>query len=352
LNKLTRRLVGALLLGVVVYGALVLYRGASSIAESFAHYAFWTFAAACGLAFTNYLLRFAKWEYYLAALDIRGIPKRQSLLVFLSGFVLTVTPGKVGEVFKSLILYQLRKVPIATTAPIVVAERVTDLIAIIVMITVGSVSFPGGIVWASAGALAVFGLLAVVASPRLAGLLLAPFPRLPGRLGRAGARVVPKVVEGLQKLRVLTTPSRLVVPTLLSIVAWSLEGVGLWVILRGFGERAPLPITGFFYATATLAGALVPVPGGLGVTDKLLEEQLARIGGVHPATATAAMLLTRFATLWFAVAVGFAALGLLRAAHPELSSAEGLDPDGPSPAKSGPDAPAPGPEPRSPEKTP
>jgi glycosyltransferase 2 family protein len=346
LTKLSRRVVWAMLLGVLVYGAIVLYRGVETLAERFARYAWWTFAAACGLAFANYLLRFLKWEYYLAALGIRGIPKRQSLLVFLSGFVLTVTPGKVGEVFKSLILFQLRKVPIATTAPIVVAERVTDLIAVIVMISVGSIAFPGGAVWATAGATLVILLLAFVASPRVSGAALAALPRLPGALGRASLRLLPKIEQSLRQLRTLTTPSRLVLPAALSVIGWSLEGVALWVVLHGFGERAPLLITGFSYATATLAGALVPVPGGLGVTDKLLEEQMAHLGGVAPATATGAMILTRFATLWFAVGVGFAALAILRALHPELSAAEENASPGPSVT------PQERPEPSSSEKTP
>ena len=128
-------------------------------------------------------------------------------------------------------------------------------------------------------------------------------------------------------------------PTLLSIVAWALEGIALWVILRGFGAPPPITLTAFFYATATLAGALVPVPGGLGVTEKILEEQLARLGGVASATATSAMLLVRFATLWFAVAVGFAALALLRARHPALASS--ADPVIGSPP-GGPDADRPG----------
>ena len=35
-------------------------------------------------------------------------------------------------------------------------------------------------------------------------------------------------------------------------------------------------------------------------------------------TATAAMILVRFATLWFAVLVGFASLSLLKRRHPGL----------------------------------
>ncbi len=338
MSKLVRRLVGAMLLAVAVYGGLVLWRGVGSVARSFQTYAWETFAYACALAFSNYLLRFLKWEYYLAILGIRGIPKGESLLTFLSGFVLTVTPGKVGEVFKSLILFQTRGVPIARTAPIVVAERVTDLIGVITIIALGSVSFPGGLVWASAGATLVVSLLLFVSWRRLSHGLLAVLPRLPGTLGRVGARIAPKVDEALEGLRELTTPGRLVWPTLLSIVAWALEGIALWVILRGFGAPPPLTLTAFFYATATLAGALVPVPGGLGVTEKILEEQLARIGGVESATATASMLLVRFATLWFAVAVGFAALGLLRARHPSLATAGDGDAS-PRPVRGDADAP-------------
>jgi uncharacterized protein (TIRG00374 family) len=319
MSRTARRVISVMLLAVAVYGAFVLYGGVGKIEKSLQHYAWWTFVAACGLASFNYVLRFFKWEYYLSVLGIRGVPKGESFLTFLSGFVLTVTPGKVGEVFKSIILFQLRGVPIQRTAPIVIAERVTDLIGVIVLIAAGSVSFKGGVVWALAGAAVVLALLVFVGSPRLARAFLDVLPRLPGPLGRFFGPVVHTIEEALDKLRELTTPRRLVWPTLLSIAAWTSEGVALWVILQGLGERAPLPLTAFVYATSTLAGALIPVPGGLGVTDGLLEQQIARVLGAPTATALAAMLLVRFATLWFAVAVGFVALAILRATRPWLS---------------------------------
>jgi glycosyltransferase 2 family protein len=316
LGRLVRRVLAVMLVAVLLYGALVAYRGIASVSASFDRYAWWTFGAACGLAFANYLLRFLKWEFYLSVLGIRGIPKLESFLTFLSGFVLTVTPGKVGEVFKSLVLYQTRGVAFERSAPIVVAERVTDLVGVIAMIAIGSLGFAGGLYWAGAGSVVVLALLVFVASPRMSGAFLAALPKFPGALGGVGARVAPKVKTALEQLRTLTTPRRLWWPTLLSVVGWSLEGIGLWVILRGFGEQTSVTLAAFFYATATLAGALIPVPGGLGVTDKLLEEQLAHLGGVDTAAATAAMLLIRLATLWFAVVVGFVALGALRALHP------------------------------------
>ena len=44
------------------------------------------------------------------------------------------------------------------------------------------------------------------------------------------------------------------------------------------------------------------------------------MGHVDEATSTAAMMLVRFATLWFAVVVGFAALGALKRRYPKLLS--------------------------------
>jgi glycosyltransferase 2 family protein len=336
MSKLTRRLLAAMLLGVLVYGAFALYTGVDRVGRELQRYAWSTFALACGLAFSNYVLRFLKWEYYLSILKIRGVPKGESFLTFLSGFVLTVTPGKVGEVFKSLILFQLRGVPIERTAPIVIAERVTDLIGVIVMITLGSLSFPGGLVWASAGGALVLLLLVFVASPSMRRRMIAPLPRLPGALGRIGARVAPKVEVALGQLRDLTTPGRLVYPALLSIAAWSLEGIALWIILGGFGEHPALPLTAFIYATATLAGALIPLPGGLGVTDGLLKAQMGSLAHVGESTSMAAMLLVRFATLWFAVVVGFAALAILRALHPSLKGEAIADSPGPNPAPGAP----------------
>ncbi len=281
-----------------------------------AAFGWWAFAAACALAFGNYVLRYLKWEFYLSRLDIRGVGKVDSFLTFLSGFVLTVTPGKVGEVFKSLVLFETYGVPVARTAPIVVAERVTDLIGVIALIVLGSLGFSGGLFWAGAGSVVVATLLIVIASRSLSLRLIGLVERMPGRLGK----VAPRLHEAYDSLAVLVAPRNLLVPTVLSIGAWSLECLALWVILRGFAESTSVALCFFFYATSTLAGALVPVPGGLGVTEGALQGQMMEVGHVGASEATAAMILVRFATLWFAVLVGFLALSALKRRHPQLLS--------------------------------
>jgi hypothetical protein len=52
------------------------------------------------------------------------------------------------------------------------------------------------------------------------------------------------------------------------------------------------------------------------VTEAVIHEQLVHVAGAPEGVATACMLLIRLATLWWAVLVGFVALGWLRLEFP------------------------------------
>ena len=315
-----RKILVAMLFGVCVYGAFVVYTGLGKISASLEHFHGTAFLAACALAFGNYFLRFLKWEFYLSRLEIRGVKKLDSFLTFFSGFVLTVTPGKVGEVFKSLILFETYDVPMTRTAPIIVAERATDVIGIVALIVFGaSFGLGGGLVWAGIGIGLVLALLVVVANRKLSLQLIGVVARMPGRVGK----IAPKLEAAYESLATMLHPRNLVVPSLISAGAWLCECLALWVILRGFGLSTSIPLATFFYATSTLIGAIVPVPGGLGITESALMGQMTELGHVDASTATAAMLLVRFATLWFAVLNGFIALSIMKRLHPGLLATNG-----------------------------
>jgi uncharacterized protein (TIRG00374 family) len=92
--------------------------------------------------------------------------------------------------------------------------------------------------------------------------------------------------------------------------------MALYVLLGGFGKAVAFSLAVIVYSSATLAGALIPVPGGLGVVESLLRKGLVEWGHVEQGPATAAMILVRLSTLWWAVVVGFIALFLLRLRFP------------------------------------
>lgn len=316
-----RRLVLALLLGVAVYGTFVVVSGLEQIRESLGHFRWGAFAIALSLASLNYVLRFGRWQYYLARLDVDGVRAYDSALIFLSGFMLTVTPGKVGEVFKSAVLKQTHGIPLSRTAPIVVAERLTDVLGVVALILIGSSTFGGGLTWAIAGGAFVSLGIGLIVWDRPATRLLAwlDTTRLAPR--------VPKLQQAYLSLRRLGDARSLVVASSISVLGWGLEGVALHVLLRGFGCDVTVVHALFFYATSTLAGALVPVPGGLGVTEAIMHEQMVRIGGLDVGDATGSMILIRFATLWWAVVVGFSAFALVRRRHTQRLSLSRVDTD-------------------------
>jgi len=301
-----------MLLAVLVYGAFVIWTGVRSLGLALASFHWVALALAVLLSSFNYCLRFLKWEYYLRLLGVPKFRTSDSFLVFLSGFVLTITPGKVGEVFKSAVLQKTHGVDLALTAPIVIGERLTDVIAIVLLVIIGSIGFAGGLLWAGLGALAVTILLVLILWDAPANFAIARIERSGGKL----AALLPKLQTARASLVTVASLRTLPIPTALSLLGWAAEGLGLWGLLRGFGQETPASVALFFYATSTLAGALVPVPGGLGVAETILQGGLFELGGVPLPAATGAMLFSRFATLWWAVLVGFVALGLLRLRFP------------------------------------
>jgi len=307
--------------GIAAFVVISVYADVSDIAARLGGFAWWTFAAAIGLAMLNYALRFARWSIYLRDRGLEVRP-RFSLLVFIAGFALSITPGKVGELLKSFLLRASLDIPIARSAPIVVAERLTDLVAVVLLALVGVALYGIGLATVVAGGAVVLAGLVVLSWPRVAGALIDLMTR-PRRLSRYRERLH----ELHRELQQLIRPWPLAWATAIGAVAWLAECVGFALIVNGFpGADVPLGLAILIYAVTTLAGALSFLPGGLLVTEAgmtLFLVESAR--GVERATAAAATILTRLATLWFAVALGLVALALYRRLAP--AAAESLERD-------------------------
>jgi uncharacterized protein (TIRG00374 family) len=98
------------------------------------------------------------------------------------------------------------------------------------------------------------------------------------------------------------------------VPAWLCECVGFSIVIDSFAAtHCAIGLAMVIYAATTIAGALSFLPGGLGVTEGAMTLLLVRSAAhLDEATATAATLLTRFATLWFAVVLGLAFLTVAR----------------------------------------
>lgn len=299
--RLIRQVALAAALGAAVALGLVLGANLPATLEALGRFRWRLLPLVIAVTLVNWALRFLKWEYYLACLAV-SLPRRQSLLVFLAGFTMAITPGKVGELLKAVLVRDLVGTELSRTASVVMAERLTDVAGLLILSALGATALPhGGLVLGGVTGLLLLAV-ALLRTRRLADWAHSAFAR-GGRL----ARLAEPLRLFLGSGRTLLAPRALAFTVLLSAVSWFFECLGFYVILLGLGLETSLRAPIFIYAFASLAGAVSMLPGGLGIAEASLTGLLAALGIPLP-DAVAATLLIRAATLWLAVALGVATL--------------------------------------------
>ena len=327
-RSLERRLLAGALLGLVVYAAFALWADLGGVAHVVRDFPVGRVFEALGLASLGYLVRFIRWERYARLLGVR-LKLVDSALVFLSGMALTVSPGKLGEALKSWLVRELNGTPVARTAPIVLAERLTDLLALLLLIGLAGLGAQpeyAALFWVSLIGTTLG--VALLGHQRATDALLALVARLPG-----GERLAPKARDAFASARLLLTPLELVWAVGPAVLAWGLECVAAWRVVDAFAPGAfTLDQAAFAFALPLVAGAVaIFTPGGLGVTEgamtALLRPRYVAAGlaaEAAQAAAVSATLIVRLCTLWYAMLVGVIALVCFRRRHRSVDGVQRL----------------------------
>jgi glycosyltransferase 2 family protein len=310
LEKVKSKLVLGLLFGVVVIVGLALAADLPKVMSAVREFEWGWLPLILGLTSFNYLLRFIKWHYYLGQVGIRTISRMDSLRVFLAGFSMTVTPGKIGEAFKSLWLKNLTGAGMARTLPVVAAERLSDALACALLASVGVLAYPQyWPVFAAILAVLVGGIIVIQIRP-LALWLLGIAGRLP-----LVSRFAHSLREFYESSYELLSLKNLAVAVGLGTVSWAGEGAAFFLVLKGLSVEPTTTLlfqAVFILAFSVIVGGASTLPGGLGAAEVSLAGMLAFVVGLPRELAASAALLIRFCTLWFGVALGFVILALYR----------------------------------------
>jgi glycosyltransferase 2 family protein len=286
---LRRGLVLAVGLAAAVALGLGLYADFDELGQELGDFRWELFPLALLFTAVNYAIRFGRWELYLRRLKI-DVPLGRSLSIFVAGLSMTISPAKVGEVLKSGLLRRSFDVPVRRSAPIVLAERVTDATGVVVLAAV-----------AGAGALESWLLLVVALAGALAIVLAVRAP-LFDRWALVGeTRAAAADLLGARLLAAMTV---------VSAVSWFFECLAAYVCVRGLDLDVSLGETVAVFSLGSLAGALSFLPGGLGVAEASMTALFRAIGDLPKAAAAAATVLIRLATLWFAVVLGLIGLAV------------------------------------------
>lgn len=251
----------------------------------------------------GYGFRFLKWEIYLRSIGIR-MSITESLIVFLSGLSMAITPGKAGELLKSWFLKRLEKVEFSRTAPVVVAERVTDLVAMLLLASWGLSRYSEG-KWL----LLITGLVVLlfIVTLQFRGFCQRVLEAMRKRMKKRTA--IDRIQHFYNSSFSLFQFRVFALTSLISLLSWGFECLSFYLIFIGLDAQHTFTDAVYIFSFSSIAGAVSMLPGGLGVAETSMAGLLMGIG-FEKGQALVATLFGRFATLWFGVIVGLIVWGL------------------------------------------
>lgn len=303
LKKLKQRIIISIVIAGVLYLAFTIYADFDNVIKAFGRFNLLLLPLLLLLSFLNYFTRFLKWDYYLKVVKVQ-MSKHNSFSTFMSGLIMSVTPAKLGEVLKSVLVKDITGEPISKTAPIIFAERITDFLSLLIITITGALVFDyGGNITILITAFFIF-IIAIISNKKIALPLISFSEKIP-YLKKYIYNIHSAYESSYQLLKI----KPLLLMTLLSLISWGFECLGYYLVLMNFNVDVGILWTSFSYSFSTIIGALSMLPGGLGFTEGSLTFLLVQ-KNVPVDISVATTFIIRVVTLWFAVLVGIISLTL------------------------------------------
>ena len=243
-----------------------------------------------------------KWHFLLKNCQIE-IPLAKSVAVFLSGMFFDITPGQIGALMKSQILKTRSNIPRTKTAPIVLVEKVYDLIGAIVASIIGIII------------LGIHHHLIIIGILVLSTIFFFMYYRPASELffkriikTKFFSKRVDNISEFNKIIQKSTNPKVATICILLAVTYWFIISIAVYYTLIAFDINILdyLEVLAI-YTTSILLGAISLIPGGIGIAEGSIAGLLT-LNGIDVSTALILSVMIRILTLWYSVAVGFIAL--------------------------------------------
>jgi uncharacterized protein (TIRG00374 family) len=261
----------------------------------------WTAASVALLALGNYALRLMRFRYLLGRKGLR-VPLAMLAQIYVAGFAMTATPGKIGEFVRMWFLKRQCGLKYRDTLPVSVADRADDVFAnaILCVLTAGTFLdylLPTAII----AILMATTCVVLVRAELLAAVINALY---------AIVRRKPRIFARLRQLAKSTSElfqsGPLTIGIVLGCVGWFFEGFALFLCTSVFAHIS-LGQAVFIFTFASLVGALTFLPGGVGGVEISMVTLLTTLN-LSFQEATAITVVVRIGTLWFGIGCGYLAL--------------------------------------------
>ncbi len=313
LKKIKRNIFISLGAAGLLYLGFTVYANIDGVLAAFEQFNWMWLPLLLLLSMLNYVSRFFKWDYYLSVIGVE-IKKTDSFFIFMSGLIMSVTPGKMGELLKSYLVKEVSGAPVSKTFPVMFAERITDFISLIFITLIGAYYYNFGRDVVIAVGLFFAVLVVVLSNKKIALPVIAQLEKI-----KFLKKHLVSIHNAYESSYLMLRPLPLVYMTLLSVVSWSFECLGYHIILIKFNIDVSLLWAAFSYGFAIIVGAITMLPGGLGVTEGSLTFML--VNNNFPKNiAVASTFIVRIVTLWFAIFVGVISVTIYQKRYGKISA--------------------------------
>lgn len=263
------------------------------------------------LATLNHAIRYWRWEIMLKYVSAVDFKRSSAVILFSAGSLLIFTPGRAGEIAKSVYAREFFGIPISKSLPVLIAERLSDVFVMALLAGLGLFLIgetPGLLV----GGIIVLIILTMVI---LRTSILARLARwkAPSFMKNSG---IAEFLSQASNTQISLFKHTMLIPNfILGASAWMIEITIFFLSLSALGAEThfhPFVLALAFFPLASLAGSLSFFPGGLGVTEGGLIALGILVGGLSEETIVLATLFTRTAIFGVVVLAGIVSLLLLR----------------------------------------
>jgi glycosyltransferase 2 family protein len=281
---------------IVVYSIMGIFADFRKLSLTISYFRWQYFLLLIVLTTIGYIIRYIKWDFFLKTAGLH-LDHKENLFVFFSGLSMIVTPGKLGEIWKSWLIRDISGDELSKTLPVIIIDRVTDVISLVFLSFLGIFYFKRGIYFLIVLSISFIGFYIAIRSNAISGkikiLLEKKFSKYANNM-QLMHETMNKVME----------PKIFVLLSLINALAWFFECMGLYCVILGFGQSIDISLSTFIFSFSSLIGGISMVPGGIGVAEAGISGLLI-MNGISPTLSIGIALILRLGSFWYGALLGF-----------------------------------------------
>jgi len=312
MKKKLDKIVLLLILAVLFYGAMLIYADVEIVVKKIFEINWKYIPIILSLIGIQIGILGFRYHRLLKKLGIT-IPFKDSFKIFVAGLSMTITPLGGGTGIKSHLLKKNFGYSISSTLPIVLVERWTELLSILILMIILSflTTMYASYIAVILGLIMVGVLVIITSNSKLFTYYKKFFLKI-----KYLRKFSMSLEESKNSIKILYRKKTVFEAVGLSFVSKIIQLFAVFYIFLAVGLEFDFFQAGQIYYTSMVFGSISFIPGGIIVTESSMLGLLLE-NGIQVSIATLIVILSRLVTIWLFTIVGTVALKFEMARKPE-----------------------------------